>query len=116
IDEASLRNALEKARHRCRREWKRANASPSAEALHDWRKWVKHLATQSQLLVGRLGEVGVDIDGLKSLGEDLGRHHDHEQLLQQLETAGLDHHPLLHLRLRDAVARRQQALERRALQ
>jgi CHAD domain-containing protein len=115
IDEATLRAALAKTRQRCRREWKRASAEPAADVLHDWRKWVKHLATQAQLLGGRLGETGLDVGGLKTLGDELGRHHDHEQLLLRLERAGLDRQPLLHLRLRDATLRRQQQLEQRCL-
>ena len=115
VGESTLRAALAKTRHRCRRRWKRASADPTAEALHDWRKWVKHLATQAQLVGSRIGEPGVDPPALKSLADTLGRHHDHAQLLQGLEAAGLAGQPLLHLRLRDAVTRRQQALERRAL-
>jgi CHAD domain-containing protein len=115
LDEAALRAALAKTRQRCRRECKRAGAKPRAAVLHDWRKWVKHLATQVQLLGARLGDTGLDANALKALADDLGRHHDHAELLRRLEAAGLDHQPLLHLRLRDAIARRQQALESRVL-
>jgi CHAD domain-containing protein len=115
IDEATLRAGLEKVRLRCRREYRRARRKPDAEALHDWRKWVKHLGTLVQLLGSRLGDCGSDAGALKDLADALGRHHDLVQLLHRLEAAGLGQQPLLHLRLRDAVARRQQTLEQRVL-
>jgi CHAD domain-containing protein len=115
VDATVLRAALERTRLRCRREFRSARARPGAEALHEWRKWVKHLGTQVQLLEPRLGDSGIDAGALKTLADELGRHHDLAQLQLRLEAAGLDRQPLLHLRLRDAVARRQLALEGRVL-
>ncbi|MES0872672.1 CHAD domain-containing protein [Sinimarinibacterium thermocellulolyticum] len=115
LDAAELLAALERTRRRCRRECKRAKSAPSAATLHDWRKWVKHLLTQAQWVQALLGVTDMDLDALKALGEDLGRHHDLAELQRRLEAAGLDRQPLVHLRLRDAVARGQQSLESRAL-
>lgn len=115
IDEATLRAGLERVRLRCRREFRRARNKPDAAALHHWRKWVKHLATLVQLLETRLGNGGPEAGPLKDLADALGRHHDLAELLRQLEAAGVARQPLLHLRLRDAITRRQQALEQQTL-
>lgn len=113
-DETLLR-ALTESRGRCRQHWQRARRARTAEALHDWRKTVKHLAAQATLLAPRLSGVDADVVALKALGEVLGRHHDHADLGRRLDAGALRGQELLRLRVRDALLARMQLLEREAL-
>ncbi|MFA5940845.1 MAG: CHAD domain-containing protein [Sinimarinibacterium sp.] len=123
LDDASLAERLAHNRARCRRRWRQACKRPTAEALHEWRKTVKHLTTQAALLAPRLPGadagvgvgVGVGVATLKDLGETLGRHHDHHQLALQLRVEELPDTDLLRLRLHDALRRRLLQLEQQAL-
>ena len=113
-DETLLR-ALGDSRSRCRQHWQRVRRALTAEALHDWRKTVKHLATQTTLLATRLPGIDADVPALKALGEVLGRHHDHAELGRRLGAGALRGQELLPLRVRDALLARRQRLEREAL-
>ncbi|MEQ1438702.1 CHAD domain-containing protein [Fontimonas sp. SYSU GA230001] len=115
MDVHSLTEALARNRRRCRRRWRDARARPTAEALHGWRKSVKHLATQSALLAPLLPDAAGDVTALKDLGETLGLHHDHHQLGLQLHADELPDTGLLRLRLHDALRTRLRQLEQRAL-
>ena len=107
LDDSTLARRLAHNRTRCRRRWREAREHPGAEALHEWRKLVKHLTTQSALLAQRVTDAGADVAALKELGETLGRHHDHHQLALQLNADELPDTDLLRLRLHDALRRRQ---------
>lgn len=115
LDDSSLVEWLADNRSRSRRSWRRVRKQPTAEALHEWRKTVKHLATQSALLAPRLVDAGAEVTDLKELGEILGRHHDHHQLALQLRVDELPDTDLLRMRLRDALRRRMLQLEQQAL-
>jgi len=115
IDDAALRQALGRSHQRCRRYWQRAKRRRDAETLHEWRKHVKRLAIQTQLLSTKLGDTGIDVDRLKTLAELLGRHHDHHQLGLRLETLAPSGQALLQLRLGDALRQRMQRLEQESL-
>ena len=115
LDDSTLARRLAHNRTRCRRRWREAREHPGAEALHEWRKLVKHLTTQSALLAQRVTDAGADVAALKELGETLGRHHDHHQLALQLNADELPDTDLLRLRLHDALRRRLLQLEQQAL-
>lgn len=115
LDELNLAQWLAHNRSRCRRRWRQLRRQPTAEALHEWRKTVKHLATQSALLAPRLVDAGAEVTDLKELGDILGRHHDHHQLALQLRVDELPDTHLLRMRLRDALQRRMLQLEQQAL-
>lgn len=115
MDAAGLRRALGRSHERCRRHWQRAQRRRDAETLHTWRKQVKRLAIQSQLLSATLGDCGLAVDRLKTLAELLGRHHDHHQLGLLLEARVPTGQTLLQMRLHDALRQRMQQLERQSL-
>lgn len=115
LDDSNLLEWLADSRSRCRRRWRQVRRRPTAEALHEWRKTVKHLATQSALLAPRLVDAGAEVADLKELGEILGRHHDHHQLALQLHVDELPDTDLLRMRLHDALRRRLLQIEQRAL-
>jgi CHAD domain-containing protein len=80
-----LRRALRRSIRRCERSYRLARRQPRAEHLHDWRKQIKRLGYQLDLLDRRAPTLPGG-KRLKGLGEKLGEHHDlHalEQCLQQ---------------------------------
>ncbi|MFP5304642.1 MAG: CHAD domain-containing protein [Gammaproteobacteria bacterium] len=115
LDAAVLDEALARSHARCRRRWRAARKNPTPEALHEWRKTVKELATQHALLAQRVTGAQTDTQALKTLGEVLGRHHDHHQLALRLEHLPPAESARLALRLHDALRRRQLQLEADAL-
>lgn len=115
LDAATLDEALARSHARCRRRWRAAHKSPTPEALHEWRKTVKELATQHALLAPRVKGAKADTQALRTLGEVLGRHHDHHQLALRLEGLPLPDAKRLGRRLHDALRRRQLQLEADAL-
>jgi CHAD domain-containing protein len=108
----ALRTDIRRAYTRGRRAFERAERDPSNERLHDWRKRVKDLRYQQQLLRPAWQEIlGAQAKAAKQLAELLGDDHDLavlEQRARELDepVAGLD----------ELVERRRRELQDEAFQ
>jgi CHAD domain-containing protein len=87
-DAAILARGLARTRRRALSAQATAEADPSFEALHEWRKQAKHVWYQSRLLAPVWPEVmGPTAASASTLTEDLGLHHDYAVLLDHVGTA-----------------------------
>lgn len=83
----ALRSGLERTYHRGRREMRRAAAEPTGHNFHQWRKRVKYLKHQMEVLLPLWPEMlGGYAAVLDDLSEMLGEEHDLAELLRLVAT------------------------------
>lgn len=98
-DEATVGAGLRRSYRRARRRGKRAVESGYLEDFHAWRKAVKALTYQLELMEFVNRDTGVSVSDYRKLGNRLGQVHDLAVLAQQLdcpefETIAADLEPL----------------------
>lgn len=82
IQRKHLKQGLKRSFRRGRRDWKASREVTDVEPLHDWRKQVKRLLYQQQLLQQQPDKTG---KRLKRLGDLLGQLHDIDMLDERLQ-------------------------------
>lgn len=71
LERRDLRRALRGSYRRCHEAWREACSAPSDAAVHDWRKRVKELRYQLELLAPLVGEA-VELQAFGALAERIG--------------------------------------------
>jgi len=85
-NEADIIDALQRVYRRARRRMSIARAQPSVENLHDWRKQVKYLWHQLQMLEPlRPRKIGEVADQMHKLSDHLGDDHDLAVLRERMQ-------------------------------
>ncbi|WP_028009291.1 CHAD domain-containing protein [Solimonas flava] len=109
----TLRRRIAASRSACRRDFAAAAAAPRAEVLHRWRRHLKRLGYQYELLGALLPQAFADTAPLAALEATLGLHHDWWLLQRWAEATTLP--PRLKQRLLALAAQRLDRLAALAL-
>ena len=120
VPDALTREALDQALmagyRRARRAGQRALRHPRADALHEWRKQVKHHRYHCEVVASYWPHLLHRAASLDRLAETLGRHHDLEVLRQELSRHPQRFgEPMIVLRAARRVGREQERGTARAL-
>ena len=112
-DSLLYREGLGRTYRRARQLGKKAIRKPSCERMHEWRKWVKYLNYQLELLASGEALERTRRD-LTRLGRLLGRHHDLSLVTEMLQGPVSSSHPKAAKRAGKEVRRQERRLERKA--